>query len=568
MTADAASQAHARRLLEDNLLNATRLLINLRRSSQPPAPWVALTLQGHLAERETPQHIIQQRLPFLRVETSIETVSRQLEMLAYDPGVRGAVVRILDLQAGLATLQSLRAYLERFRAEGKSLIAYVPEPTLGRLYVAAAAERVIAPPSAWLPLLGVGAELVFIKDSLAQVGVEADFLTWAEYKTAADQFRHSEMSEAHREMLEALLDSHYNTLVQGIADGRGLSPDKVRSVIDRGLVSAAEALEAGLLDELRYEDELQQAAESGNSRSIEPWPAAGRHLRQPLRWRPPRSIGVISLEGLITTGESRPLPIPGLGPLAGSETLVRAFRRAEEDASVAAIVFHISSGGGSALASDLIWREARRVGRTKPVVAYMGDVAASGGYYVAAGATHIVAQPATLTGSIGVVVGKMVMSGLYGRLSANRQSVRRGALAGLFAEDRTFSAEERERMTSFGQGIYDDFKQRVAEARGMRPEAVERIARGRVWSGHQALEVGLADELGSFQAAEARARQLIGAAPEDYVPVVNIRPARQFSLPSGPPSSEAAIAGLLGGLGSLAREHAWALMPWVVRWRI
>jgi protease-4 len=266
-----------------------------------------------------------------------------------------------------------------------------------------------------------------------------------------------------------------------------------------------------------------------------------------------------------------PVPLPFGEAQAGAETIVQALRRAEEDKRVAAVIFVVETPGGSALASDLIWREVHRLQKSKPVVVLMGGQAASGGYYVSAPADRIVARPTTLTGSIGIWGGKLVLGDLYRKLGIGRESVQRGAMAGLYSEMAPFTEEERARVCRDLGDTYARFKACVAEGRGMAEEQVEEIARGQVWTGVQAREIGLVDELGDFGAALAAAKELAGLEPEREYTVVEVHASRHERLPRPFPLSAesdptaAGLGALLDVLQCLARERVWALAPWTVR---
>jgi protease-4 len=262
-----------------------------------------------------------------------------------------------------------------------------------------------------------------------------------------------------------------------------------------------------------------------------------------------------------------PLPLP-VQAQAGAETITRALRQAEADGHIAAVVLHVESPGGSSLASDLIWREVRRLRERKPVVVLMGEQAASGGYYVSAAANHIIARPTTMTGSIGIWGGKFVFSKLYDRLELGREEITRGAMAGLYSELETFSDEEREQLRQELGETYERFKQVVAEGRGMTEEEVEEIARGRVWTGEQAVDIGLADELSDFDGALAVAKELAKLEPDKEYSVVQITPPGRMLLPMAfPKDGEPAWVTLGGVMQGLAHERVWAMAPWTVRVR-
>jgi protease-4 len=297
------------------------------------------------------------------------------------------------------------------------------------------------------------------------------------------------------------------------------------------------------------------------------WEQAQKRLLAPLRWRSRQAVGVVSLQGLIVLGPSRrmplPLPLPLFPSQAGSDTLVQQLRAAAQDKRLGAIVLHVDSPGGSALASDLIWREVLHLRRRKPVVVYMGDRAASGGYYVAAGANAVVAQPTTLTGSIGIWGGKIVTRGLWGMVHARREVAARGGAAGLYADVAPFTAEERAKIRSNLGAGYERFKSRVADGRGLTMAAVEDIARGRVWCGEQGLRNGLVDSLGDLRAAADLACELAGLDPDRYVPLVNVPLPRQHHVPASLPDEATAWwAGFLGLMRGLL-----ALAPWDLRVR-
>jgi protease IV len=558
-------------LPSDLLRNSSRALSNrLRLLNRRGLDYVLLRVTGNYPERrrERPRRFPLSLLPWPPPPPTVGGLTQQLERIAADPRVCGVVLLVCNLSAELATLTSLRQAIARFRETGKRAVAYLQDLSLGSYYLASACDEIIAPEAAEFLVTGLRTEVHFLKDTLALVGIEADLEAIAEYKTAPDTFRRSDMTAPHREMLEALLESLYGHLLAAIAAGRNLAPARLQELLDSVPLSAEAAREAGLLDAVCYEDQLP-AHLAGNQApaAILPWDRARRRLVHPLRWHSRRAIGVISLEGTIVPGTSRrpplpiPLPLPFPAVQAGCDTLVHQLRAAARNKRLAAVVLHVDSPGGSALASDLIGREVARLRQVKPVVVSMGNRAASGGYYVSAPASAVFAQPTTLTGSIGIWGGKFVTRGLYARLRAGREVVSRGRAAGLYADTAPFDDEERDRIRrQLGEG-YARFKTRVAEGRGKSEDEVEAVARGRVWSGEQALEQGLVDELGDLQAAAARARELAGISPKRQAPLVDVPvPDRyQVPLPEG-----AAFATWLEGLARLAQERILAMAPWTV----
>jgi protease-4 len=517
-------------------------------------------------------------LPLFPTEVSLADMRAVVEMVSGDRRVRTVVLRFGALQAGMSTLYSLRRFLLDLRAKGKRLIAWLPSAGTHDYYLASACDEIILPQAGRLSALGLRSEAMFLKDALSLAGIEADFEAIAEYKVSPDTFRRSTMSEPHREMLDAILDSAFGEVVAAIAEGRGLDAAQVRELIDRMPLTPAEAVEAGLADAVLYEDELAaHLSPDGDSIPLLAWRDAARWLRRPIKWTTRQRIGVVSLEGVIVPGRSRRVPVPipvpiPFGTQAGAETIVQALRAAEADASIAVVIFHVETPGGSALASDLIWREMRRLRERKPVVVLMGGQATSGGYYVSAPANHIVARPTTLTGSIGIWGGKFALAGLYDKLSIGREAVQRGAMAGLYSEVAPFSAVERERIRRDLGTSYALFKARVAEGRGMTEEQVEEIARGRVWTSAQAREIGLVDELGDFETALTTAKELAGLDPEQEYTVVQVHPPRHALLPPPFPIAEERggalnLGTVLDALWELTCERVWALAPWTVQVR-
>jgi len=550
----------------------------LRRLRGRGLDYVRLSLAGSFPERRTRERlpVPWSLLPWITAEMSLETLTERLERLAADPRVRGVVLTLDRLRASPATARSLRQAVLRFRQRGKRAVAYLTQVTTWRLYLASAADEVLLPGSAFFGAAGLWAEVTFLQDTLALLGIEADVEALREYKVSPDRFRRSEMSDAHREMLNAILDDQYAEIVAAVAEGRGLTKEAIRQAMDDAPLTAQEAVERGLADKVLYEDELAAyLGPTDRPATIATWREVRRRLVRPRRWRTRQVVGVVSVEGIIVPGPGRrlptPLPIPYLSEQAGADTVIQALRQAERDKRVAAIVLHVDSPGGSALASDLIWREVLRLRQRKPVVVYMGNVAASGGYYVSAPANYIVAQATTLTGSIGIWGGKLVTAGLYEKLNIHREVLQRGRAAGLYSDAARFSETERQKIRRSLEKGYTRFKARVAEGRGMEMDRVEEIARGRVWTGRQALEQGLVDELGDFRAAEEKAKELAKLDPRRYVPVVPVGPGKRY-LPPVPFKTQvtwldALIQGQGLKLSPLLHERFFALLPWEIRLR-
>ncbi len=564
-------------------LNAIRVIRNLVRSLRRRGlDYPVVSLEGSFPER-TPRRRAPfpvRMLPLFPSELSLEDLERILDLIGGDRRVEGAIFRLGSLRAGPPTLHTLRRMLSQLRRQGKHTIAWMPSAGTWDFYLASACDEVIVPPSGRLNVLGLRSEAFFLKDALSMAGIEADLESIAEYKVTPDAFRRSTMTEPHREMLNAILDSHFAELVAAVAEGRGLHQERVRELIDAMPMGPDDALGAGLIDAVLYEDELAQHLARQRSPSpdgdeapvpVLAWENAARWLRHPVRWTTRKRIGVVSVKGMIVPGESRRMPTPLPLPVeaqAGAETVARALRQAEVDPHIAAVVLTVDSPGGSSLASDLIWREVRRVRENKPVVALMGEHAASGGYYVSAAADRIVARPTTMTGSIGIWGGKLVLGDLYAGLNIGHQEFQRGARADLYSEFRPFTQEQREQVCRELGDTYNRFKQLVAQGRGMTEDAVERVARGRVWTGEQAREIGLVDRLGGFGTALATAKELAELDPDRDYTVVQTRPPRQEMLPrSFATNGQNEWKAVLDLLRNLSRERVWAMAPWQVRVR-
>ncbi len=431
-------------------------------------------------------------------------------------------------------------------ASGKQTVAYLTELDWTGYYVASAAAEIVAPESADVGLRGLGLSMTFMRDALARAGVRFEKLAIDEYKNAFDTLVRQDMSPAHREQLEVLLERFEDHYTSAMGVGRGLPAERIRALVDEGLTSAASAQQAGLVDRVAYEDEIIGPTHR-------PLAEARRFLGARVPSRGGR-VGVVSLTGNILTGKSRRLPAPFGGRTAGSETLVRALRAAGADAATRAVVLFVDSGGGSALASDLIGREVRRLAARKPVVAVMGAVAASGGYYVLTHASRVIAAPTTITGSIGVITGKLVIEDLLARWGLHAEQVSRGRHALLLDPARPLGDEGRALLSRANEEIYARFVARVADGRHLAVERVREIARGRIWAGADAKAVGLVDELGDLATGIERARELAGLGPD--APVWDVEAPDQLLLPSAPDA-----AALLELARPILRETSWLLLP-------
>jgi protease IV len=464
-----------------------------------------------------------------------------------DERVKALVVRVGGRRIGIARVQELRAAIAEFRASGKAAVAWAEtfgdfSPGNAPYYLATAFDRICLQPSGDVGLTGISLEQWFYRGALDKLGVEYQVGKRYEYKNAADRMTEHGFTGPAREAMGRLAESLTGQLTEALATRLGISAEQAHVLIDGGPYTAQEALEAGLVDALAYRDEVytQVRAQAGpdayllylsryqRSRSLA---ERARKLPTP----PEDGLALIYASGLIRRGRS------GRGPMTsgamGSDTVSAALRAAVADHRARAIVLRINSGGGSYVASDTIWREvvrAREAG--KPVVVSMGDVAASGGYFIAAPATAIVAQPGTLTGSIGVLGGKPVTRSLLERAGVTTDSVTDGAHADMFSASRPFSDEEWAKVNAWLDRIYTDFTSKVAEGRRMPAEAVHEIAKGRVWTGADAADRGLVDELGGLDTAVALARREVGL--PDSAPLRGYPRTRPLDRLRPPESSE------------------------------
>lgn len=495
----------------DLFLNLLRVLRNLVLERLPVPPYVVVEIGGPLPERRPllPPFVRWLRRPPI----SLEELREQLDRIASHPRVRGIVLTFRDLNAGWASLEGLRRALVRFRERGKRVCAYLPTATLAEYYVASVADRILVPEGAELWLVGLRREVAFLRAALGRLGILPQFHHTGEYKTALHPLLYERMPPEQREVLSAILEDVREHVVQAIAESRGLAPERVQEAIERGLLSAREAHARNLVDALAYEDDLPGAVEPGRRVRIEPWSRVRHRLPKPYRWRilDRWTVGVVEVVGTLVLGESQelPFPLPGIGRrLAGHGTITRALRRAERDRRIRAVVLHVDSPGGLVVASDLLAREVRRLSQRKPVVVHMGNVAASGAYYVACGASHLVAAATTLTGSIGVVGGKLVVGEFLHRHGVQVEVVASPATATLPSPYVPYADRDWTLVVGWMRDSYERFKAHVAASRGKPVEEVEAMARGRVWTGIRAKSLGLVDAIGDFEDAVRQARQL------------------------------------------------------------
>lgn len=494
------------------------VMLATRGPAVPEGSVLWLRLPAALAERQPDDLFSQLGGP----RTTLASVVGTLRMAAADDRIRAVVLAPSPqpLQWGMA--QELRDAVAAFRESGKRIVAYLEYGGSQAYYLAAACDEVFLAPTSPLDLVGVAVYELFARDALDKIGAYPDMLHAGDFKTAANLYTEQTFTPEHREMTEALTRDFFDQLALGVARGRRMLIGDVRALIDDGPFLPGDALARGLVDGLLYEDELLERLAEGDE-PLEPLSLAAYRRVDPasLGLGDGPRLAVVHVVGAIAHGASA-------GGTAGAATLVEAVRAAREDEDIEAIVVRINSPGGGAIASDLIWRELVLAGEEKPVVASMSDLAASGGYYVAMPADVIVAQPGTLTGSIGVVGGKLALGGAFDKLGVAVEEVSAGRMAGMYSPVNRFSDAARARVQQIIDAFYEEFLARAAEGRGMTRDAVHAVGQGRVWTGRQARELGLVDELGGMDAAVAAAKRLAGIEAGREVTLVQYPRPRTF----------------------------------------
>jgi protease-4 len=445
-----------------------------------------------------------------------------------DSHIRGLVVRVAPLATGWAKLEEIRAHLIEFRKSGKPSICYLGYDGVANpeYYLASACQQVWVVPQSSVIVHGMMAQALFLRGTLDKLKIVPEYYHIAEYKTAGNTFTEKKFTPAHKEEVEGLLNGFYNQYLTDAAEARGIERAKFEDLVKQGPFSAKAALDAKLADKLAYWDQVQDyfKAQAGDWNPL-PLVRYRNYLKSssvPLGDR----IAVIHATGLILSGESHESPTQGF--IMGGDTVAADVRRARKDSSIKAIVLRVDSGGGSVVASEVIRREVELAHYVKPVVVSMSDVAASGGYWIAAPANKIVADPNTITGSIGVVIGKFNISGLYNLLGLSTDQVTTSDNATLFSLQQNFTPAQRAWIEKSIHDTYDQFVKGVAQGRGMTVDAVDKIGKGRVWTGAQAKNLGLVDELGGIDTAIRLAKQLAHIPASERVNIVRFPEEKSF----------------------------------------
>lgn len=446
-------------------------------------------------------------------DQSLTGLVMQFKKAKVDKRIKAILLDINLSGVGWGKAEELRDAITDFRSSGKPVYAYIEFGLNKEYYIATACDKIIVPPPGELFINGLAADVMFFRGSLDKLGIYPDIFQIGKYKSAGDTFTQKQMTDAHREYINSMLDDLYGRYVTTIAQGRRKTPDEVKALIDNAPYSGAKAKEVGLIDEVLYKDDVEKQFKKllGYKDNDQLLTVRGSDYRdvapESLGLNKGERIAVIYATGDIGSGSSANSPSGDQS--IGSDTVAKALNDAADDKSLKAIVLRVDSPGGSGLASDIIWHAVEAANAKKPVVVSMSDVAASGGYYISASASKIIAQPSTITGSIGVVAGKPVMRGFYDWLGISNEYVLRGKTAGMFRETEKFSDDERAKFEDWIKTTYyQDFVPKVAKGRNKDAQFIDSVGQGRVWTGAQAKDRGLVDDFGGLDKAIEVAKQL------------------------------------------------------------
>ena len=468
--------------------------------------------------------------PFGKKEVTLPRVVSNLQKAAADPRICGVYLKISPLACGYGKLGELRRQIAEFRKSGKFTVAYFELGGLKEYLLASACEEVYVPPGAYFSVTGVVIENSFLRGVLEKVGVEPQVQRIGKYKSAGDQLLRSDMSDAQREVSERLVGSIYENFVRSVAQDRGKSEQEVEDLLNSGPHKVEDLAAGGWITAPRYLNEIEDLLKprTGGPSDVLQSVGFSGYLRTPAalfsKGGAKHLIAVVRSSGAISRD---PSGVSSNG--ISSSAFIRAIKNLKKNKSVKAVLLRIDSPGGDALASDLMWNEIRELAKTKPVVASMVDVAASGGYYMSMACDKIVAEPLTLTGSIGVVTGKFNLEELNEKVGFNTERVSRGKYAELNTSSRAFEDHEYEYFAAGAQNAYESFRDKAALSRGLAVEAMEEVAQGRVWTGQDAMERGLVDELGGFDKAVEVAKELAGIPEDEGCRFLEVRSSKQGS---------------------------------------
>lgn len=480
-----------------------------------------MTLGGEIAENPDRSFLFgSSRKTFLDIITA-------LRKGASDDRIGALIMKIDGVRLNFANSQEIRDALLEYRRMGKRVTVYIENGGNLAYYVASAADEIIMNPSGYLMLDGLSARATFYKGTMDKLGVRAQVVRTGPHKTAGDAFTEDGLTGAAEEQINWLLDDLYGQIVEGISTGRRILPDEVRRLIDSGPYTAKGAFDAGLVDQLLYYDEASSKAEEKRHAEIVDLQKFYSVRDFNARWSEPKHIAVVYAEGAIVSGSSGRDLLQG--KVVGGKTLAKSLARVRKDPDIKAVVMRVNSPGGDLFGSDRIYRELELLKGKKPVVVSMGGVAASGGYYISSPGDEILASPSTITGSIGVIMGKADLSGFYEKIGYKETTLKRGKRADILTTDRPATEDEIEHVTGQIWQFYSDFVSKVSTWRGIGYDSVDAIGQGRVWTGRQARANGLVDTYGGIWEAIESARQKAGIDPEDDI-VIESYPPTRFSI--------------------------------------
>jgi protease IV len=455
--------------------------------------------------------IVDSDISALSKDMSIRDLWYHLQRAKVDDRIKGVFLRVSGVSTGFAKLNDIGRMIKDFKSSGKPVYSFIESGGIGEYYVASFADKVYLFKGGLMMLNGLASEAMFLKNSLEKLGVQADFFHIGEYKTAGNMFTEDQMTPAHKESMEVLLKDVYDVTLESIAANRNIDKIAVRKVFNETPTSNDDYKKAGLVDDVIYEDEIFEGKEENGLRFVSF--DIYKETTKPTPYHGMNRIAVIFASGEINTGESGGKSLMG-GKILGSDSVAAQLRAARKNRFIKAVVLRIDSPGGSSVASDVIRREAELLAQKKPLVISMSDVAASGGYWISMSSEKIMALPQTITGSIGVISGKFVLKGLYDKVGITKEVVKTSQYADMFTDYRPFNDNERNKMNTMMNHMYDAFLQIVAQNRKMSKEDVDKVARGRVWAGKTAKKLKLIDQIGGFLDALNEAKKMAGFKPE------------------------------------------------------
>jgi protease-4 len=545
------------------------LVSNLRRSFGAPPDYVIHVLEEEPPALPDPPRPFWQRFT-ARNRLSLKELGERFDAIARAPRIKGVVLHLRPVAMPMAALEDLRELVSRLRRAGKRVVAWAPFYTTGTYYLACACDEILLMPSGLVQPMGFATTGVFLADGLRRLGLAVDIVQISPYKSAGDMFTKSKMSDEVREQVTWLLDSEHRELGAAIAESRLVDMEGAKNIIDGSPYGDKEAVDGHVVDALVGEEQLPEHLARGTDAAavIAPWERARTKIQTPApKLNRGRYVAVLRIEGAIIDGRSSRLPvkppvdIPFIGAeRAGDLTIVQTARQVAADKRAAAVVVYVNSRGGSATASEAMRQALDVIGSRKPLVVVMGPAAASGGYWVATPGSWIVARPSTLTGSIGVFSGKVVTGPLWAKLLFNRETVAFGARATMESDERPYSEEERQIVQREIERIYSVFVDIVARARKMTVEQVEAVAGGKVWTGRQALDRKLVDEMGGLDAGVTKARALAGLS--ELALVREVRASKRMMPPRAESPGGGWVGQMLESLAALSRAPALALMEY------